>query len=74
MTDGMNYEQTKVRAGKFRIQQAEDILSKRDNAVLDKMPSRTIVMYIYHRHSTGTWITVASLSWLIMFVIYLGSN
>ncbi len=72
--DGLEYEQTKISKFKgLRVAKAKDIVTKRDERTLDKMPSRTIVMYIYRRHSTGFWIGLASLSWLIMFVIYLSN-
>lgn len=71
MKDGMKYEKTGRKQSRLDKKQAKDILSTRDNKVLEQMRSFTIVRFLYKRHSTGIWIVVACVSWVCRFVFYL---
>ncbi len=72
MTDGMAYEQTKVKKFKgLRVAKAKDMVTKRDERTLDKMPSRTILHYLYKKHQSGIYMVVSAVLFVLVFVQYL---
>lgn len=71
--DGMSYEEIPFKIRRVTEKRAKDMLSKRDNAVLDKMSSYTIIEHLYHKHSTGVWIVLAILGWTAGFIMFLGA-
>lgn len=70
--DDMNYEKVKVnRQMLISKKSAQDILTKKDNKVLESMPSFTIVRFLYHRHQTGLYMCLTGVFAVLAFIGYL---
>lgn len=68
VVDGMKYEQTKVKKPRqWRVKQAQNIVSARDYKVLGAMPTSTIAWYLAKKHSTGIWIMISAVLFVVAF-------